>query len=443
MLNSQTAIPGSGTPASRDSMLERRARVLGSSYRLFYDEPLRIERAHGVWIYDTHGRPYLDAYNNVPTLGHSHPAVLEAVSRALSSVNTHTRYLIDSVVEYAEALVATVPAPLSKVIFNCSGSEAVDLALRIARAHSGAEGVIVTQNAYHGVTHAAASCSPSLGPGVPRGVHVRTVAAPDVYREGGSVRARFLTDLRAAIDDLTRHGIRPAAFICDSIFSSDGIQPEPVGLLSDAADAIRAAGGVYVADEVQSGFSRTGEVMWGFERHRVVPDVVVLGKGMGNGLPIAAVISRAELMDSFGRSGRYFSTFGGNPVCTAAGATVLEVLARERLQENALAVGQTMVAGLRAATRPFDCVGDVRGAGLAVGVEIVTSRADRRADPVLATRLVNLMRETGVLIGQTGRHNNVLKIRPPLIFSYTDTDVLVEALGAALKAAAIDEWRGV
>ena len=274
-------IPGAGTLTPEDeARIARRARLLGPAYRLFYETPVHFVRGEGVWLYDADGQRYLDCYNNVASLGHCHPHVVAATARQSAIYASHTRYLNDIVLDYAEHLLATFPAELCHVMFTCTGSEANDLALRIAFAHTGGTGVIVTENAYHGVTLATASLSPSLGAGVPLGAHVRTVPAP-------TDAASFAADVQAAIADLTRHGIQPAALLVDTIFSSDGVHADPPGFLKPAAEAIRAAGGLFIADEVQPGFARTGEAMWGFQRHGLIPDMVSMGKPMGNGYPVA------------------------------------------------------------------------------------------------------------------------------------------------------------
>ncbi|HTR90990.1 MAG TPA: aminotransferase class III-fold pyridoxal phosphate-dependent enzyme, partial [Trebonia sp.] len=272
-------------PAATRNLVGRRSAALGGAYRLFYSEPVEFVRGEGVYLYDPAGNAYLDAYNNVPCVGHSHPRVAEAVSRQLATLNTHTRYLTEGVVSYAERLLATHTMGAAYAMFTCTGSEANDLALRIARHYTGGTGVIVTENAYHGVTAALAELSPSLGPNVPLSEHVRTVPAPS----GG---VNFTAAVAYAISDLERHGVRLAAFLADSVFSSDGVLPEPAGFLAPAADVVHAAGGLYLADEVQSGFARTGSHMWGYQRHGLVPDIVTMGKPMGNGLPIAGIAVR-------------------------------------------------------------------------------------------------------------------------------------------------------
>jgi 4-aminobutyrate aminotransferase-like enzyme len=418
-------------------MVARRGRLLGPAYRLFYDRPLHVVRGEGVWLYDAEGRASLDAYNNVASLGHAHPRVVEAIARQAATLSTHTRYLQEPVLDCAEALLATLPPEIGHVMFTCTGSEANDLAVRIARSVTGGTGIIVTETAYHGVTQAVAEFSPSLGSGVPLGPHVRTVPAPDRWRSpSGDVAAEFTVAVEGAIRDLQRHGIRPAVFICDAIFASDGIFADPRGLLKGAVEAIRAAGGVYIADEVQSGFGRTGDALWGFERHGVLPDIVTMGKPMGNGYPVAAVAVRPEVIERFGREGRYFNTFGGNAVAAQAALAVLGTIEAEGLVANARAVGAHLRAGIEGLAARHACIGEVRGAGLFIGVDIVESRDPERLDARRAAALVNGLREAGVLISACGKAANVLKIRPPLILTREDADLLVERLGAVLDGQA-------
>ncbi|MGB8814040.1 MAG: aminotransferase class III-fold pyridoxal phosphate-dependent enzyme, partial [Paracoccaceae bacterium] len=283
-------VPGAAHQSNAEAaLIDRRRALLGPAYRLFYANPVHLVRGSGVWLYDKDDNAYLDTYNNVASVGHCHPHVIAATARQSALLSGHTRYLHDTVLDYAEKLLATFPADLSHLMFTCTGSEANDLALRIAQAHTGGTGFIVTENAYHGVTLAVAGLSPSLGQGVALGQHVRTVPAPDPHHTG-DVAATFTANVQAAIDDLIRHGIRPAGLIVDTIFSSDGVFSAPAGFLQGAVAAIRAAGGLFIADEVQPGFGRLGETMWGFQRHAVTPDMVSLGKPMGNGYPVAGLV---------------------------------------------------------------------------------------------------------------------------------------------------------
>lgn len=421
------------TVTSLSTLLQRRARTLGPAYRLFYEEPIHAIRADGVWIFDANGKRYLDVYNNVVSIGHGHPNVLAALSRQAAALATHTRYVDEHVLNYVERLLSLFPSPLSRAMLTCTGSEANDLALRIACASTGGTGVVVTRLAYHGVTAAVAQISPSLGGGVPLGSHVRTVEAPDGYRNPqADVAARFRDSVKVAIQDLQRHGIRPAALIVDTIFSSDGVFAEPAGFLAPAVEEIRRQGGVFIADEVQAGFGRTGAHMWGFERHGLVPDIVTLGKPMGNGYPIGGVVSTPELIDAFAATSRYFNTFAGNPVASAVGTAVLDAIRDEGLLENVCRIGTYLKSGLDRLKNAFDVVGDVRAAGFFLGVELVTDKVTKTASPELANRLVNRMKSKGVLLSATGPHLNVLKLRPQLVFSLEHADIFLDRLEETL-----------
>lgn len=415
------------------ALIDRRERVLGPGSPLFYRDPLHIVRAQGVWMYDAAGHRYLDAYNNVPSVGHCHPHVVEAICAQAAVLNTHTRYLHEGIVAYAERLLATFPAALGNVAFTCTGSESVDLALRIARHHTGGAGIVATENAYHGNTTAVAAISPSSGQGVAVGPDVRLVAPPDGYRfRTGDPGPGFVARVGEAIHTLKRHGIRFAAMICDTVFSSDGVHAEPPGYLARVAELVRAEGGVFIADEVQPGFGRTGAAMWGFQRHGVVPDLVVMGKPMGNGWPIAAVVAKPEVFGDFSRSAGYFNTFGGNPVAAAAGTAVLDVIEREGLCQNAARVGEHLRAGLRGLAQSFPEIADVRGVGLYTGVEFSRDRDPEQPLPERARAVVERLRARRVLIGTAGRFGNVLKIRPPLCFGIEHADMVLEAIGAVL-----------
>ena len=415
-------------------IVQRRAALLGPAYKLFYRNPVRIVRGQGVHLYDADGQAYLDAYNNVPSVGHCHPRVVEAIARQAGTLNTHTRYASDLILDYAERLLATYPAELGHVMFTCTGSEAVDLALRIARFQTGGEGVSITANANHGVTTATAEISPSLGPAVPLGRSIWTVPAPAPGQHAasaGDVGHAFAAQVRAAIADMNRHGVKLAAFIADSLFSSDGIWPGPAGFLRPVVDAVHEAGGLYIADEVQPGFGRTGDAMWGFQRHGIVPDLAVMGKPMGNGMPIAGVAVRPEVVEDFGNKIRYFNTFGGNSVCMAAAAAVLDVIEAEGLQENARTVGQYLLETLTDIASRTPRISGTRGAGLYAAVDFVRP-GTAEPDGDAAIRVVNGLRERRVLISATGPDGNTLKIRPPLPFGTQHVDQLAAALTATL-----------
>jgi 4-aminobutyrate aminotransferase-like enzyme len=353
---------------------------------------------------------------------------VDVVSQQVATLNTHTRYASESLLDYAERLLDTFPAHLNNVMFTCSGSEAVDLALRVARYYTGATGTIVTSNAYHGTTSAAAEISPSLGAGVSLGHDVWTVDLPlEQMARSEDVGQDIARAVTTAIADMNRHGVAFGAFVADSLLSSDGIFPDPRGVLSPVAQVVREAGGLYIADEVQPGFARTGETMWGFSRHGVEPDLVVLGKPMGNGMPIAAVVARSHLLEEFGRASRYFNTFGGNSVCIAAANAVLDVIEDEHLQENSRNVGEYLKSVLSEVATSRGDISDVRGAGLYVGVNVI-SPEDGSPDASRASQIVNGLRERRVLISATGLAGNVLKIRPPLPFARHHVDQLGEAL---------------
>lgn len=418
-------------PADRDLVI-RRQKLLGPAYRLFYDHPVHVVRGEGVWLYDPEGRRYLDVYNNVACVGHCHPHVVAALARQAAVLNTHTRYLHEMVLDYAEKLLSTFPGELAHVMFTCTGSEANDLALRVARNVTSGTGVIVTELAYHGITAAVAEASPALGEGVPRGPHVRTVPAPRTTGTEHEVGDAFGAHVRAAIKDMQASGIRPAALLVDTIFASDGVRSHPPGFLKPAVRAIREAGGVFIADEVQPGFARTGDTMWGFQRHGLVPDIVTIGKPMGNGHPIAGMVARPEVLQEFGRKSRYFNTFGGNPVSAAVGLAVLEVIEREQLQRNAAEVGTHLRKGLEALARRHELIGGVRGAGLFIGLDLVRDRTAGTPATQETARIVNGLRERRVLISASGLHANVLKIRPPLPFSRENADLFLATLDEVL-----------
>jgi 4-aminobutyrate aminotransferase-like enzyme len=434
MINGFDATRLESLPAREQKMIERRQALLGPSYRLFYDTPVHIVRAEGVWLYGPDGEAYLDAYNNVPSVGHCHPHVVDAIARQAAQLNTHTRYLGEQVLDYSERLLATFPIELNRVMYTCTGSEAVDLALRVARYYTGGTGVIITENAYHGVTTAAAEISPSLGPNMPLGQHVMTVPAPDTYRANGrDVGSALAEDVSNAITFMRRRGITPAAFIADGIFSTDGIFSDPPGFLKPVVEVLHAAGALYIADEVQPGFGRMGSHMWGFMRHGIIPDLVVMGKPMGNGMPIAAAVMKSEIQERFGQDIRYFNTFGANNVSIAAASAVLDVIEGEKLMRNAQDCGTYLFAGMQRLQDEFASIGDVRGAGLFLGMEFVKDRATREPDAQLSLKVVNGLRERHVLISAAGKHGNILKIRPPLPFSKENADVFLTTLRDVLS----------
>jgi 4-aminobutyrate aminotransferase-like enzyme/Ser/Thr protein kinase RdoA (MazF antagonist) len=419
-------------------LMERRLQRLGPGLELSYDRPLHVVRAEGVWLIDASGRRYLDAYNNVPHVGHCHPAVVDALAQQAATLNTNTRYLYDSLPEYSDRLVATMPGDLSTCMFVCSGSEANDLAWRLAKAHTGNAGAITIEDAYHGTTDAVFELSPAEhGKGRPIAEHVATVPAPDGYRgrfrrDDPEYADRYSSCLDDAISALGARGFAPAAFYLDPILSSSGILVSPPGYLAAAFEKVRAAGGLCVADEVQSGFGRTGDHFWGFDAHGVVPDIVTLGKPIGNGYSMAAVVTTPAIVQSLIGQSEFFSTTGGNPVACKVGLAVLDVLEQEGLQANARRVGALLHSRLTRLSDRHPLIGDVRGAGLFIGVELVRDRTTLEPATAEAGRVINRMRDAGVLIGLDGPNSNVLKIRPPLVFDETHAEQLADALDAAL-----------
>ncbi len=408
---------------------------MGSAYRLFYDEPVHLVKGEGVWLYDADGRRYLDMYNNVPHVGHCHPRVVDAICKQARELNTHTRYLHENSVQLAERLTAKMPAALDTAMFACTGSEANELALRIAHRATGGTGIVVVDFAYHGHTQAIYEISTDTIPACERPPWVATALAPDTYRnpfpeeETAYGYADFVAD---AIHELEARQIKPAAFVIDTIISSSGVVAPPPGYLRQAAEIVRDAGMLFIADEVQPGFGRTGKHFWGFEADDFVPDIVTMGKPMGNGHPLSAVVARRDLVDAFAERDHYFNTFGGNPVSCAAGLAVLDVIEEEGLQQNALEVGQYLVDSLWRMAEHHECIGDVRGSGLFLAVDLVVDRETKKAATDLTARVVNGLRERGVLTGSIGPASNILKLRSPLVLSKDDADHFLGHLGEVL-----------
>lgn len=432
--------PGEAELPQREAeLIARREAVLGASYRLQYRKPVHFVRGEGMWLYDPDDRAYLDFYNNVPSLGHCHPEVNAAMSEQAARLSANTRYLEPKLVDYAERLIATFPAELDRVVFTCTGSESNDLALRIARLVSGNEGVIVSSYAYHGTSAAAAAVSPNLGAAVNLSPSVRMVALPGPSGVPDDQAASFFeAQVRAAIMDLQRRGIGVAALLFDSIFSSDGVWSDPPGFIAGAVDAVREAGGLVISDEVQPGFGRTGSHMWGFERHGIVPDLATLGKPMGNGFPIGAVVGRCHPMEMFGQTARYSNTFAGNTVGIATANAVLTILQRDGILENVVTVSRRLRAGLEIIAAHLPGIRAIRNAGLFFGVDIGldgSSPAERRA---MALDLVNTMRDDGVLISTTAANEDSLKIRPPLVCQDEHVDKFLEGFQTALGKVATE-----
>jgi 4-aminobutyrate aminotransferase-like enzyme len=426
---------------SGDDILASRRDHIGPSLSVSYRRPLTIVRGWMQHLYDADGRTYLDAVNNVPHVGHCHPRVVEAGRRQMAVLNTNTRYLHERLVQYAERLCVTLPEPLRVCYFVNSGSEANELALRLARCFTGSRDTIVVNVAYHGNTNAAVEVSPYKfdGPGgAGARPHVHVVPTPDVYRgiyrgPSNDAGAQYAAQVAATVDRLLASGRRTGAFIAESILSCAGQVVLPPGYLRGAYEAVRAGGGLCIADEVQVGFGRVGSHFWAFETQGVVPDIVTMGKPIGNGHPLGAVVTTPEIARAFANGMEYFNTYGGNPVSCAIGLAVLDVIRDEGLQVRARDVGEHLLNGLRSLMRHHPLIGDVRGMGLFVGVELVRDRETLEPAGTQAGLVANRMRDRGVLVSTDGPFHNVLKIKPPLCFTARDADRLVSTLEEILR----------
>jgi 4-aminobutyrate aminotransferase-like enzyme len=419
-------------------LIARRDRLLGRNMSLFYDDPVHLVRGEGVWLWDADGRKYLDCYNNVSHVGHCHPRVVEAITRQASTLNTHTRYLHEGILDYVERLTATFDKSLNAAILTCTGSEANDVALRMAQAVTGKTGVIATNHTYHGNTTAVSQLSTRMPPVGGFGGHVRHVPAPDSYRplggEGGDAFATaFAAEVEKAIASLqdSPHGF--SAIIIDPFFANEGFPDLPPGFLDKTVAAVHKAGGLVITDEVQPGFGRTGTHMWGHQHAGIIPDIVTLGKPMANGHPVGGVIANVDTINTFRKAFRYFNTFGGNPVSCAAAVAVLDVIEDENLVENARNVGEYTRAAFKRFAEKHSIIGDVRGSGLFMGTEFVLDRQTKEPATAQATRIVNEMRERGVLMGKIGIHQCATKIRPPMPFTRDNADYMLSIFDDVLS----------
>ncbi len=417
-----------------ETLAARRRRLMGPNVPTFYADPVHVVRGEGVWLWDADGRRYLDAYNNVAHVGHGHPRVVGAIARQAAVLNTHTRYLHEGVLDYLERITARIGAGITQGILVCTGSEANDVALRMARAATGRTGIIATDATYHGNTAAVSALSTRRPPIGGRPDHVRLVPAPDTLRPiGGSAAgqsAAFAREIARAATELEAAGHGFGGLILCPFFANEGFPALPPGFLAPAEAAVRAAGGLVIADEIQPGFGRLGHTFWGFEAAGIRPDIVTLGKPMANGYPVAAVLARPEIMAAFREAFGYFNTFGGTPVAAAAALAVLDVIDEEGLVENAALAGAYARDRLAALRHPL--LADVRGAGLFFGAEFVTG-ADLAPATGFVARLVETMRQHGVLMGAIGRGMNVLKCRPPMPFGIEHADLFFDTLETALR----------
>lgn len=419
-------------------LIADRARLMGPNVSTFYDEPVHFVRGEGVWLWDADGRKYLDCYNNVPHVGHCNSRVVDAICRQASTLNTHTRYLHDGILDYIEKLTGTMDVSLDTAILTCTGSEANDIALRMAEAVTGKRGIIATDATYHGNTALVSQLSksniPTVGFGL--GQYFRFVDAPDSYRNPDPDGTIFAAQVAEQIEGLIEDGTGFAALVVCPCFLNEGFPDNPDGWLEPVAEVVRKAGGLLICDEVQSGFGRTGTHLWAHEKMGVVPDIMVLGKPMANGHPVGGVVAGRDIVADFRKGYRYFNTFGGNPVSCAAAMAVLEEIETQDLQTNARVVGDHARTRLNALATKYDIIGDVRGSGLIFGAELVTDSMTKAPASDLTDRIINAMRARGIIHSKLGRHKNTLKVRPPMPFSIENADLLFDTLDDVLSEAA-------
>jgi len=419
---------------SSSSLADRRDNVFGVGAPLFYKEPLHIVRGEGVTLYDEAGKQYIDMYNNVPCVGHANPHVVEAMHKQASTLNVHSRYLHEGVVEFAERLVAKHRSPdLSRVVFSCTGSEANEVAIKMARLATGGKGLICTDRAYHGNTDLVGTLTYA---GMREQTNVRPVVFPQKYRpieEGLSEEAladRYVVEVERAIESFKDAGVPLAAMLVCSVCANEGVPDIPKGYMKRAADLVRAAGGVMISDEVQAGYCRTGD-WWGYETSDFVPDIVTTGKPMGNGVPLSATVTSKEIADTFRKKSRYFNTFASSPLQAAAGSAVLNVIESEGLLGQVDDVGEHLRNELKKFEHPS--IGDVRGPGLFVGIDWVLNRDIKEPDAEGAAEMANRLKDKGFLINHAGAHSNILKLRPPLVFTRDHADQFLAAFAETLE----------
>lgn len=418
-----------------ETLIADRKRLLGPNVSTFYEDPVHVVKGEGVWLWDSEGRKYLDCYNNVPVVGHCNPRVVEAICRQAGTLNTHTRYLHDGILDYVEKLTGTMDPSLDTAVLTCTGSEANDIALRMAEGMTGKRGIIATDATYHGNTALVSQLSKSNVPTVGFGLdqYFRFVDAPDSYRNPDPDGTLFAAAVAREIAAHEASGTGFAALVLCPYFLNEGFPNNPDGWLAPTARVVREAGGLLICDEVQSGFGRTGTHMWAHEKMGVVPDILTLGKPMANGHPVGGVVTRAETMAAFRSGYRYFNTFGGNPVSAAAALAVLREIQERGLVENARVVGDHAQARLRDLMARYEVIGDVRGSGLIFGAEMVLDRATKAPASAYTDRLINAMRHKGFILSKLGRHKNALKIRPPMVFSIDNADILFDGLDEVLR----------
>ena len=416
---------------SKEQTLAMRKKYLGLSLSLAYNEPLKIVRGKGQYLYDEKGREYLDCVNNISHVGHCHPAVIQAAHEQNQLLNTNTRYLHDNIIELAEKLTAKLPKPLSVCHFVNSGSEANELALRMAATVTGNNNTIVLDHAYHGNTSSLISISPYKfngrgGTGKPE--HVEVIPVPDVFKGEFNNLQTAGSQYAQKVQDAVKNQERGSIFIAESMLGCGGQVLLPDGFLQESFEYVRAAGGICISDEIQVGLGRVGTHYWGFELQNIIPDIFTIGKPLGNGHPIAAVVTTTEIANTFNNGMEYFNSFGGNPVSSAIGLSVLNVIEQEKLQQNALDVGNYLLSELNLLKEKFEIIGDVRGTGLFIGVELVKDLKTQEPASEKAKVITNKMKEMGILLSTDGSHNNVLKIKPPMVFTIENAQLVIDSL---------------
>lgn len=419
------------------SLQQRRDRVLGSGAELFYDTPLEIVRGEGVYLYDRYGRRYVDMYNNVPCVGHANPVVVRAMAEQQATVNVHSRYLHEGIVSFAERLVDLNHDGIESVVFSCSGTEAIEVAIQIARVATGARGLVCTDATYHGNSELVASLT-NVGCAANQTGEIRGFPFPERYRpleEGLSEEelcAAYLARVESAIQSLKKEGAGFAALLMCPIFANEGVPDIPSGFMARVTDLVHREGGLVIADEVQSGYGRTG-CWWGYEKTGFRPDIVVTGKPMGNGLPLGATAAKKAYVDAFRAEKDYFNTCAATPLQAAVGMAVLDEIDRLDLLRNAAKVGDRLTSELRARIDNYDAIGDVRGSGLFISVELVKERGSKEPDAESTITLADRLKDRGFLVSYSGKYENVLKIRPPLVFSHANADDFLVAFDKCME----------
>lgn len=440
-------VPAQDRSLNSEQVVSLRDRRLARSQRAYYKAPPKLVRGRGAWLYDDFARSYLDAINNVSHVGHAEPRITAAANGQLSKLNTNSRFIYEGIATYAERLVATLPAPLEVVFLVCTGSEANDLALRISRQITGRSDVVVIDGAYHGNTTAVMGISPNRykgpgGRGAPDTTH--EVMRPDVYRgphgrDDPDAGAKYGTEVAKVVESLVASGRPPAAFIAESLMGTAGNIVFPPGYLQTAFAAARKAGAICISDEVQVGVGRLGTDFWGFEVQGVVPDIVTMGKPLGNGHPIAAVVTTREIADAFDDGVKYFNTFGGNPVSCAIGTAVLDIVEGDKLQARAIETGEYFLRSLEVLKAEHAIIGDVRGQGLYLGIELVKDESTKEPAAEEALAISEAMMMNGVIVYPTGAYENVLKLKPPMVFGRDDVDFFVATLDRVLRERIPDQ----